>query len=115
MATFTQVPGELNIVGRRGDSITVDVTWPDRDLTGTTFAAVVYTNTEAGYTAQTPAASPTVTVVSASLPAHVKVAVSKTQTAALTSTTPYRWFLRETYGDGTARATLAGTVTISSP
>ena len=114
MATFTQVPGELNIVGKRGDSITVDAVWPDRNLTGVTFAATVYTNTEAGYTAQTPAATPTVTVVSAA-GGHLKVVLSKTQTAALTSTTPYRWFLRETYGDGTARATLAGTVTISSP
>ena len=114
MATFTQLPGSLDIVGTRGDSITVDVVFADRDLTGVTFAAVVYTPTEAGYTAQTPAATPTVTVVSAS-GGHIKVSLSKTQTAALSSTTPYRWYLRETYADQTARATLAGHVTISSP
>jgi hypothetical protein len=114
MATFTQLPGALDIIGTRGDSVTVDVVFSDRNLTGVTFAAAVYTNTEAGYVAQTPAATPTVTVVSAAS-GHIKVTLSKTQTAALTSTTPYRWFLRETYADTTARATLAGTVTISSP
>lgn len=114
MATFTQVPGTLDIVGTRGDSITVDVTFSGRNLTGVTFSAAVYVPTEAGYTAQTPAATPTVTVVSAAN-GQIKVTLSKTQTAALTSTTPYRWFLRETYADTTARATLAGNVTISSP
>jgi len=106
-ATVLSTDGEVDVVGTRGKSVTVDA-MSYRDLTGTTFTAFVSTGIAAS---APPVVRPTVTVVSAS-PGKIRVSLSAAQTAALTPAKTYYLFLRESHSDGTVRTRVAGTVKV---
>jgi len=97
-----------DIVGTRGESIAVDIAFPGRNLTGTTFAAYVYAPG-----GKIPSVTSKVTVVSAS-EGTIRVSLTAAQTAELKPSTSYRWSLRQTYGDGFVKTTDAGEVTVKN-
>ncbi|MCX7429647.1 MAG: hypothetical protein NTY17_01335 [Planctomycetia bacterium] len=106
-ATVLSTDGDVDVIGTRGKSVTVDA-MSYRDLTGTTFTAFVST----GIAASAPhIVRPTVTVVSAS-PGKIRVSLSAAQTAVLTPAKTYYLFLRESHSDGTVRTRVAGTVKV---
>lgn len=76
MATYEQLPGGLNIALNKGDEfgILLDI---DRDVTGYTFSAVVYSLVDASTIA-----TPTLTVTNAAL-GQVNLSLTETQTSAL--------------------------------
>lgn len=115
MGTLYRIPGELNLVFVIGDDlpITVDL---DQDVTSATFEAAVYvdgvgvfaTSPGAGYIT-TPGATvfaPTVTVTDAAA-GTLELSITDAQTALLSSSVTYRWFLRMTTGTLT-RTILSG-------
>lgn len=106
MGTLYRIPGELNLVFVIGDDlpITVDL---DQDVTSATFEAGVYvdgvgvfaTSPGAGYIT-TPGATvfnPYVTVTDAAA-GTLEISIADAQTAMLSSSVTYRWFLRMTTG-----------------
>ena len=109
-ATVLSTDGDVDVIGTRGKSVTVDA-MSYRDLTGTTFTAFVSTGIAAS---AAPVVRPTVTVVSAS-PGKIRVSLSAAQTAVLTPAKTYYLFLRESHSDGTVRTRVAGTVKVTNP
>ena len=107
-ATVLSTDGDVDVIGTRGKSVTVDA-MSYRDLTGTTFTAFVSTGIAAS---AAPVVRPTVTVVSAS-PGKIRVSLSAAQTAVLTPAKTYYLFLRESHSDGTVRTRVAAVTLLS--
>jgi hypothetical protein len=98
MLTFTKLPGEANIVAVKGGPVSIAMRFKSSDITGKTYAAVVYENTDAGYAAAVagnPAATLAVTVNDTN-PGRLTVLVTKNQMAAFSAAKNYRWYLVET-------------------
>lgn len=107
MATFSALPGELNLSLVRGDEFTFTANF-NVDLTGYTRAASVYndaTNAELAAPAMTVATTTTGGVTTSA----VTFTLTENQTAALTAAR-MRWYFRWVTPGGFTRTVLAGIV-----
>lgn len=105
MATYEQLPGELNLSFRRADEVSTEIDFNPISLTGFTMAATVLSLVSGGTVA-----AMTTTLTNAAQ-GRVNVGLADEQTAALPLGT-YRWTL--TANDGTAQRTyLTGMVEVS--
>ena len=114
-ATYTQLPGTLDVVVAHGDGLTITGSL-GFSTTGDTLTAVVYEDTAAGYAAAiaatpAPAATWTVTVVAAAT-GDVTLSLSANTTKGLSLTKAYRWFLRSA---SLGRAVVSGTFAVRAP
>lgn len=120
MATFSVLPGDLDLVFVAGDEVSLALDF-DRDLTGYTLSTAVYVAQQTvpltgGVTQPTTGATvfqPTISVVS-STAGTITVGFSETQTASLSPVGTYRWYLRWV-ASGVTRTVVAGTVTVRAP
>lgn len=121
MATFTQLPGTLDISMIQGDEIEVDLDF-DRDLTGYTFSNSIYVEAVlsggggGGFvsTVGSVATSFAISIVNLST-GRINIGLSEIQTAALSPSINYRWFLRWVAPGLVTRTVLSGTMTVSAP
>ena len=121
MATFTQLPGTLDITMIQGDEIEVDLDF-DRDLTAYTFSNSIYVEAVlsggggGGFvsTVGSVATSFAISIVNLST-GRINIGLSEIQTAALSPSINYRWFLRWVAPGLVTRTVLSGTMTVSAP
>lgn len=105
MASYEQLPGELNLSFRRADEVSTEIDFSPISLTGYTMTASLVSLVSGGTVASIAA-----TMVDAAA-GRVNIGLTDEQTAALPLGT-YRWNL--TADDGQARRTyLTGTVEVS--
>lgn len=105
MATYEQLPGELNLAFRRADEVSTEIDFNPISLTGYTM-----TSTIVSLVSGATVASMTTTMVDAAA-GRVNIGLTDEQTAALALGT-YRWTM--TANDGVARRTyLSGIVEVS--
>jgi len=114
-ATYSQLPGTLDIVASHVDALTITGTL-GFSTTGDTLTAVVYEDTAAGYAAAiaaspTPAATWTITRLNDATGA-ISLRLAASTMKALSLTKSYRWFIRSANLD---RAAVSGTVTLRAP
>lgn len=120
-SSYTQRPGDLSLELVTGDEfgMLVDV---DFDVSGFSWTALVYeaskTNTFANPTGVTTqgatAATFTVTEINAAA-GQINLGLSEVQTAALSPTQTYRWFLRGVSPGMVTRTYLSGDVSTYAP
>ena len=126
MATFSQLPGTLDITfvggGGNGDEVALALDF-DRDLTGYTITAPIYV---ASVYASTGGGEGLVTTVGATATSfvvqptdlsqgRVTIALTETQTGNLSSSVAYRWYMRWVSPGLVTRTVLSGTVTVANP
>jgi hypothetical protein len=105
MATYEQLPGELNLAFRRADAVSTEIDFSPISLTGYTMTSTLTSLVNGGTVA-----SMTTTMVDAAA-GRVNIGLTDEQTAALPVGT-YRWTM--TANDGLARRTyLTGVVEVS--
>ena len=111
-ATYSQLPGDLNIACVRGDELNFSITFTGIDLTGYTLSSAVYRIVSAAVT----------TVIEPSLSLGVEdgnsviaISMTETQTNLLSATATLRWYLRWETPGGVTRTVLAGAVTAKNP
>ncbi len=105
MATYEQLPGELNLAFRRADEVSTEIDFSPISLTGYTMTSTLTSLVNGGTVA-----SMTTTMVDAAA-GRVNIGLTDEQTAALPVGT-YRWTM--TANDGLARRTyLTGVVEVS--
>lgn len=122
MATFSQLPGTLDITFVAGDEVAIALDF-DRGLTGYTITTAVYVTavyasggggtgfvTGIGETAATFAISNTNLAAG-----QITIGLSEQQTAALSPAIAYRWYLRWVDTGQVTRTVLSGTVTVANP
>jgi hypothetical protein len=114
-ATYTQLPGTLDIVTSHVDGLTITGSL-GFSTTNDTLTAVVYEDTPTGYAAAiaanaTPAATWSITHVNRSAGA-VSLSLSANTIKALSLAKTYRWFIRSANLD---RAVTSGTFTLRAP
>lgn len=122
MATFSQLPGTLDITFVQGDEVAIALDF-DRDLTGYTVTTAVYVAavyaaggggsgfvTGVGQTAATFAISNTNLAAG-----QITIGLSEQQTASLSSAIAYRWYMRWVDTGQVTRTVLSGTVTVANP
>lgn len=126
MATYTQLPGTLDItfVGGSGSGDEVQVALDfDRDLTGYSVTAPIYISavyaTEGGgqgaiSVVGATATSFTVTPTDLSQ-GQMTISLSETQTGALWPGISYRWYMRWVSPSLVTRTVLSGTLTVTNP
>lgn len=116
MLTFTKLPGEANIIAVKGGPVAVVMRFKNRDITGKTFSAVVYENTDAGYAAAVAgnAAATLSLTVNETNPGRITALVTKNQMAAFSAAKNYRWYLVETEA-GTDSPIVSGTFVARAP
>jgi len=118
LATFQQIPGDLDLVIVRGDEVNFSAVFAAFNLTDYTVTAAVYSGFGATAT-DTPVATPTVTVTMATVnnvtSSTVQISMTETQTLAISPTGSSRWFLRWVSPGGVTRTVLSGNVTASNP
>jgi hypothetical protein len=115
-ATFSLLPGQLDVTFVVGDEVNVAMNL-GVNITGYTLSSVVYVTSSAGFagggggtvtTVGATAATPTIQVVTASTGAIVW-SLTEEQTAALSPGVSYRWYLRwVTPSTSMTRTILAG-------
>ena len=121
MSTYTQLPGVLDIIFTQADEITLDLDF-DRDLTGYTFSNSIYVEAVlsggggGGFvsTVGSVAKSFAISIVNLST-GRINIGLSEIQTAALSPSINYRWFLRWVAPGLVTRTVLSGTLTVSAP
>jgi hypothetical protein len=105
MATYEQLPGELNLAFRRADEVSTEIDFSPISLTGYTMTSTLTSLVSGGTVA-----SMATTMVDAAA-GRVNIGLTDEQTAALPVGT-YRWTM--TANDGMARRTyLTGIVEVS--
>lgn len=119
---FEQLPGTLDVEFVAGDEVTmaVDV---DISIVGYSLEAPVYVVSTAatglGGTGSAEVVGDTVTdwtiTVTDAAAGTIALGLSETQTAALSTSTTYRWFLRWVDTTGYTRTVLSGTVKARNP
>jgi hypothetical protein len=116
MATYSQLPGALDLQFVRADELNFVAQFPGMNLTTGTVSASVYDATSAASTSvATPGLSVSV-VTTGGVPAStVTVSLVETQTGALSATGRYRWFMRYVSAGGVTRTLLAGNVFANNP
>lgn len=107
MATFSALPGELNLSLVRGDEFTFTANF-NLDLTGYTRQASVYNDTT-NVELAVPTMAVTTTTTGGVTTSQVTFTLTETQTAALTAGR-MRWFFRWVTPGGFTRTVLAGVV-----
>ena len=119
---FVQLPGDLGLRFIRGDEVNVAISL-QRDVTNYSFTSYIYNSTSitAGggvlggvNTTGATVVQPTLSVVNASTGSLV-LGLSETQTAALSPTGSYRWYLRWVAPGDITRTIVSGSVTAVSP
>lgn len=110
MATFTQLPGTLDLSFVKGDEINFAVDF-DVDLTGYTLEAAIYNS---GVAAATVVATPTITATSLTN-GQLGIGLTETQTNALAAGGRFRWYLRWVTPGNVTRTVLAGNVNVANP
>lgn len=122
MATFTQIPGTLDITVVQGDEVAIALDF-DRNLTGYTLTAPVYVSAVyssagagAGAVTTVGATATTFAISNTDLAAgQVILGLSEVQTSALSPAVAYRWYMRWVDTGLVTRTVLSGTLTIQSP
>ena len=122
MATFTQLPGTLDISMIQGDEIEIDLDFSPRNLTGYTFSNSIYVEAVlsggggGGFvsTVGSVATSFAISIVNLST-GRINIGLSEIQTAALSPSINYRWFLRWVAPGLVTRTVLSGTLTVNAP
>lgn len=122
MGTFSQLPGTLDITCVQGDEVSIALDF-DRNLTGYTLTAPIYvsavystagggsgTVTTVGETATTFAISNT-----SLANGQLLIGLSEVQTAALSTSIAYRWYMRWVDTGLVTRTVLSGTLTVVAP
>lgn len=120
MATFSVLPGELDLVFIVGDEVSLALDF-DQNITDYQLSSAVYVARQTvplsgGVTQPTQGDvvfQPTLSVVSASA-GTITVGFSEVQTALLSPVGTYRWFLRWV-ASGVTRTVISGTVTVKAP
>ena len=118
MATYSQLPGGLDLAIVRGDEVTFSAVFAGVNLAGYTVSAAVYSGFGATAT-DTPVATPTVTVTTATTSgvtsSTVQVSMTETQTAAISPVGTSRWYLRWISPGGVTRTVLSGVCVAQNP
>lgn len=116
MATYSQLPGALDLQFVRADELNFVAQFPGMNLTTGTISASVYDASSTDSTAvATPGLSVSV-VTTGGVPAStVSVSLVETQTSSLSATGRYRWFMRYVSSGGVTRTLLAGNVFANNP
>lgn len=122
MATFSQLPGTLDITFVQGDEVAIalDV---DRDLTGYTIQTAVYVTAVyvsggggSGFVTGVGETAATFAIEEADLSAgQITLGLSEAQTSLLSPAIAYRWYMRWIDGGSVTRTVLSGTVTVANP
>jgi hypothetical protein len=122
MATFSQLPGTLDITFVQGDEVAIALDF-DRDLTGHAIDIKVYVSAVyaaglggAGFVETVGATAATFAISNTNLSAgQITIGLPETQTAALSPAIAYRWYMRWIDGNMFTRTVLSGTVTVVNP
>ena len=113
MADYSQLPGALNLWFVRGDEMPISATF-NVDLTGYTLSAAIFNEST-----QSSVAAPTITMTTATSNSVTTSTVAfnwtEQQTAALATTTRYRWYFRWVSPANVTRTVLAGQVRPYNP
>ena len=114
-STYSQLPGELNVVVTHADGLTITGSL-GFSTAGDTLTAVVYEDTAAGYAAAiaatpAPAATWSISRVDNSIGA-ITLSLASSTVKGLSLTKSYRWFLRSSALD---RAVTSGTFRLRAP
>jgi hypothetical protein len=115
MSTYTQLPGELNVVVAHADGLAITGAL-GFSTAGDTLTAVIYEDTPAGYAAAiaatpAPAATWSIARVDNSIGA-ITLSLSAATVKGLSLSKSYRWFLRSSALD---RAAISGTFAVRAP
>jgi len=122
MATFSQLPGTLDITFVSGDEVAIALDF-DRDLTGYTITTAVYVTAVyasggggTGFVTGIGETAATFSISNTNLAAgQITIGLSEVQTAALSPAIAYRWYLRWVDTGQVTRTVLSGTVTVANP
>lgn len=116
MATFTQLPGTLDLAFVKGDEVSFSASFAGVDLTGYTLTSGIY---NASLNSVTDLVTPTLAMTTATsggvVTSTVSVSLTETQTAALSTAIRNRWYLRWVSPGGVTRTIVSGNVTLSNP
>jgi len=115
MSTYSQLPGELNVVVAHVDGLTITGSL-GFSTAGDTLTAMIYEDTAAGYAAAiaatpAPAATWSIARVDNSIGA-ITISLAASTVKGLSLAKSYRWFLRSSALD---RAVTSGTFTLRAP
>ncbi len=119
---FRQLPGELSLEFVQGDELAVALDF-DRDLTGYTIETKIYVTAVyaaglggAGSVETVGSTAATFTISPTSLAAgQITIGLSEAQTALLSPSIAYRWYMRWVDASMFTRTVLSGTVTGRNP
>lgn len=122
MASFSQLPGELNLTFVTGDEVAVALDF-DRNLTGYTITTAIYVTAVyaaggggTGFVTGVGETATTFAIENTNLAAgQITIGLSESQTIALSPAIAYRWYMRWVDGGGVTRTVLSGTVTVANP
>lgn len=122
MATFTQLPGTLDITFVQGDEVAIALDF-DRDLTGFALSSSIYVTQVfaaqgggAGAVTTVGATAATFTIEGVDLAAgKLILGLSEVQTALLSPSISYRWYMRWVDVGLVTRTVLSGAVTVANP
>ena len=114
-STYSQLPGELNVVVTHADGLAITGSLGFSTV-GDTLTAVIYEDTAAGYAAAiaatpAPAATWSISRVDNSIGA-ITLSLAASTVKGLSLAKSYRWFLRSSALD---RAAVSGTFTLRAP
>ena len=110
MATWTQLPGTLDLSLVKGDEVNFAVDF-DANLTGYTLEAAIY---NASTPAATVVATPAISVTSLAN-GQLGIGLTETQTNALAAGGRFRWYLRWVSPGNVTRTVISGNVSVSNP
>jgi hypothetical protein len=121
-ATFSQLPGSLDITFVQGDEIAIALDF-DRDLTGYSITTAVYVTEVfssglggSAFVETVGATAATFAISNTSLAAgQITIGLNETQTASLSPGIAYRWYMRWVDTGMVTRTVLSGTVTVVNP
>jgi len=122
MATFTQLPGTLDITFVQGDEVAIALDF-DRDLTGFQVTAPIYVTavfaSGGGGSSFVETVGSTATNFAISYTnraaGQILLGLSETQTNQLSPGIAYRWYMRWVDPGFVTRTVLSGTVTVANP
>lgn len=122
MATFTQLPGTLDVTLVQGDEIAIALDF-DRDLSGYTLSVPIYITavfaSGGGGSGFVETVGATVTNFAVSAPdleaGQLLIGLSENQTSQLSPGVGYRWYMRWIDPGAVTRTVLSGTLTVVNP
>lgn len=121
MPTYSQLPGDMPLEFVSGDELGFLLDFSE-NISGYTYQAVVY-EYSTSVTFVSPAGTVTAGAVAATFlvtpineaAGQINLSLTETQTASLSTSKKYRWFLRWITNAGVTRTVLSGEVTVSVP